>query len=71
MKWSHGDSNSGLLACLERRIVHHSPRQFTRDRAELATCPEQVTSVHQSSLRKVTSLVTSPRCHDRRQPASQ
>jgi len=44
---------------MERRTVHGSPRQFTRDPADLAIRPEQVTSVHESSLRTVTSLVTS------------
>ena len=49
-----------LLHAMERRIVHRSPRPFTRDPPELAFRPEQVTSVHQSSPRTVTSLVTSP-----------
>lgn len=57
-----------LLHAMERRTVHHSPRPFTRDRPELAFRPEQVTCVHQSSLRTVTSLVTSPPRHYRRLP---
>jgi hypothetical protein len=50
-----------FLHAMERRTAHGSPRQFTRDPSELAICPEQVTSVHESSLRTVTSLVTSRR----------
>jgi hypothetical protein len=54
-----------LLHAMERRTVHHGPRQFTRDPSELAIRPEQVTCVHQGSPRMVTSSVTSPPCHYR------
>ena len=60
-----------LLHAMERRTVHRNPRQFTRDPAELAFRPEQVTSVHESSLRTVTSLVTSPtNCRPKSQQSS-
>jgi hypothetical protein len=49
-----------LLHAMERRTVHHSPHQATRDRAELRIRSGQVTSVHESPPRTVTSLVTSP-----------
>jgi hypothetical protein len=49
-----------LLHAMERRTVHHSPRQVTADCAELRIRSGQGTSVHESPLRTVTSLVTSP-----------
>jgi hypothetical protein len=49
-----------LLHAMERRTVHHSPRQATRDCPELRIRSQQSTSVHDSPLRTVTSLVTSP-----------
>jgi hypothetical protein len=50
-----------LLHAMERRPVHHSPRQVTCDPLELGICPGQTVSVHVSSPRTVTSLVTSHR----------
>ena len=47
------------LHAMESRPVHRGPRQFTRDLAELAIRSDWITSVHGSSLRTVTSLVTS------------
>ena len=49
------------LHAMERRPVHDGPRQFTSDPAELAIRSDWITSVHQSSPRTVTSLVTSRR----------
>ena len=50
-----------LLHAMESRPVHNGPRQFTGDPAELAIRSDRITSVHQSSPRTVTSLVTSRR----------
>ena len=50
-----------LLHAMESRPVHDGPRQFTSDPSELAIRSDWTTSVHQSSLRTVTSLVTSRR----------
>jgi hypothetical protein len=44
---------------MERRSVQQGPPRFTRDPAELGIRLGRVTSVHQSSPRTVTSLVTS------------
>jgi len=52
-----------LLHAMEHRSVHQSPRQATSDPAELLIRPEEVTSVHQSSPRTVTNLVTSQNRH--------
>ena len=50
-----------LLHAMESRPIHNGPRQFTGDPAELAIRSDWITSVHQSSPRTVTSLVTSRR----------
>jgi hypothetical protein len=50
------------LHAMESRPVHRSPRQFTRDPAEQVIRSDCITSVHASSPRTVTSLVTS--CRD-------
>src|SRR5258708_10882057 len=47
------------LHAMERQPVHASPRQFTSNPAEQAIRSDRVTSVHESSPRTVTSLVTS------------
>src|SRR5258708_9746877 len=57
-----GIRSPDLLHAMERRPVHNGPPQFTSDPAELAIRSDRITSVHQSSLRTVTSLVTSGRC---------
>jgi hypothetical protein len=45
---------------MEHRIVQQGTRQATWDRTELRIRSRQATSVHDSPLRTVTSLVTSP-----------
>ena len=50
-----------LLHAMESRPVHNGPRQFTSNPGELAIRSDWITSVHQSSPRTVTSLVTSRR----------
>ena len=49
------------LHAMESRPVHRSPRQFTRDPAEQVIRSDCITSVHGSSPRTVTSLVTGRR----------
>jgi hypothetical protein len=44
---------------MEQRSVHHSPLPFTLDTADLPIRPPQSAAVQDSSLRMVTSLVTS------------
>jgi hypothetical protein len=48
-----------LLHAMENRPVHHSPRQVTCNPLELGINSKRTVSVHVSSLRTVTSLVTS------------
>jgi hypothetical protein len=47
------------LHAMDSRHVHRSPRQFTWDPAEQVIRSDCITSVHGSSPRTVTSLVTS------------
>jgi len=44
---------------MERRSVHHRPLPFTTDTSDQPVRPPQSAGVHHSSLRTVTSLVTS------------
>jgi hypothetical protein len=57
-----------LLHAMERRPVQDRPPQYTSDPPELGIRSDRVASVHHSSPRTVTSLVTSPR-HVRACPA--
>lgn len=62
-----GIRTPGLLHAMESRPVHASPRQFTSNPAEQVIRSDCIASVHQSSPRTVTSLVTS-RPHTRACP---
>jgi hypothetical protein len=57
--WSYGDSNPRPLECHGTRTVHRYTRQVTRDGSDLGIRSERVTSVHRSSPRTATNLVTS------------
>lgn len=62
-----GFERQASLHAMESRPVHASPRQFTSNPAEQAIRSDCIASVHQSSPRTVTSLVTS-RPHTRACP---
>jgi len=61
MSGAMGIRTPDLLHAMESRSVHGSPREFTAAPAELVIRSDRISSVHQSSVRTVTSLVTSPR----------
>src|ERR1019366_6620461 len=54
-----GIGTPDLLHALEQRSVHRSPLPFSTDTADQPIRPPQSAAVHDSSLRMVTSLVTS------------